>query len=586
VAGVMAMSLTLRIALAQINCTVGDLCGNAGKICEHIKQARNAGAELVVFPEMAVSGYPPEDLLLKPSFARSCLKYLQEIATECCGIIAVIGFPEAHDDLYNSAAVIADGEIVGVSRKHYLPNYGVFDEDRYFQVGDETLVFSENGWTFGVSICEDIWYPNGPPAAQALYGDAHLLVNISASPYHVGKRKSRECMLATRANDNVAAVAFCNAVGGQDELVFDGSSAVFDSRGTLLARGCQFREELVLADISIEDILRQRLLDPRRRKVKWQGPPLKTPIRRVPVSVENSVTKVALNGHSPAKPLSGVAEVYEALLLGTHDYVCKNGFKRAVVGLSGGIDSSLVACIAVDALGAGNVVGVSMPSKYSSQHGKDDAARLADALGIRFLTLKIDPIFQSYLQLLDPVFQGQESDLTEENLQARIRGTMLMALSNKFGWLVLTTGNKSETSTGFATLYGDMAGGFALIKDVPKELVYELARHRNTVARVIPEGVFTKPPSAELRPDQKDSDSLPEYRDLDPILAAYVEQNLSVSEIVAGGFGRETVHQVIRMVDRAEYKRRQAPPGIKITPRAFGKDRRFPITNNFKEASE
>ncbi len=532
----MAMSLTLRIALAQINCTVGDLCGNAGKICEHIKQARNAGAELVVFPEMAVSGYPPEDLLLKPSFARSCLKYLQEIATECCGIIAVIGFPEAHDDLYNSAAVIADGEIVGVSRKHYLPNYGVFDEDRYFQVGDETLVFSENGWTFGVSICEDIWYPNGPPAAQALYGDAHLLVNISASPYHVGKRKSRECMLATRANDNVAAVAFCNAVGGQDELVFDGSSAVFDSRGTLLARGCQFREELVLADISIEDILRQRLLDPRRRKVKWQGPPLKTPIRRVPVSVENSVTKVALNGHSPAKPLSGVAEVYEALLLGTHDYVCKNGFKRAVVGLSGGIDSSLVACIAVDALGAGNVVGV--------------------------------------------------SDLTEENLQARIRGTMLMALSNKFGWLVLTTGNKSETSTGFATLYGDMAGGFALIKDVPKELVYELARHRNTVARVIPEGVFTKPPSAELRPDQKDSDSLPEYRDLDPILAAYVEQNLSVSEIVAGGFGRETVHQVIRMVDRAEYKRRQAPPGIKITPRAFGKDRRFPITNNFKEASE
>ncbi len=580
------MSLTLRIALAQVNCTVGDLCGNAGKISEHIKQARDAGARLVVFPEMAVSGYPPEDLLLKPSFARSCLEYVQKIATECSGIIAVIGFPEAQDDLYNSAAVIADSEIVGICRKHYLPNYGVFDEDRYFQAGDETIVFSESGWKFGVSICEDIWYPEGPPAAQALYGDAHLLVNISASPYHVGKRQSRESMLATRANDNVAAVAFCNAVGGQDELVFDGSSAVFDSRGTLLARGCQFREELVLADISIEDILRQRLIDPRRRKLKRLAPHLETPIRRVSVSVKDSVAKVPLNAHSPTESLSGVAEVYQALLLGTHDYVRKNGFKKVVLGLSGGIDSSLVASIAVDALGTNNVAGVSMPSRYSSQHSQDDAARLAGALGIRYFTLKIDPVFQSYLQLLDPVFQGKESDLTEENLQARIRGTILMALSNKFGWLVLTTGNKSETSTGFATLYGDMAGGFSVIKDVTKEMVYELARHRNMIAPVIPEEIFIKPPSAELRPDQKDSDSLPEYRDLDPILAAYVERNLSISEIVAGGFGRETVQEVVRMVDRAEYKRRQAPPGIKITPRAFGKDRRFPITNNFREASE
>jgi NAD+ synthase (glutamine-hydrolysing) len=580
------MALTLRIALAQVNCTVGDLCGNAEKISEHIRRARNAGARLVVFPEMAVSGYPPEDLLLKPSFARSCLKSIQKIATECSGIIAVIGFPEAHDDLYNSAAVIADREIVGVSRKHYLPNYGVFDEDRYFQAGQEIVVFSENGWTFGVSICEDIWYPEGPPAAQALYGDAHLLVNISASPYHVGKRQSRESMLATRANDNVAAVAFCNSVGGQDELIFDGSSAVFDSRGAVLARGCQFREELVLADISIDDVLRQRLLDPRRRKLKRHGAVQETPVRRVSVFVKDPVAMVPLSGHRCAEPLSGISEVYQALLLGTHDYVCKNGFKKVVLGLSGGIDSSLVACISVDALGADNVVGVSMPSRYSSQHSQDDAARLADALGIRYFTLKIDPVFHSYLQLLAPVFHGKESDLTEENLQARIRGTILMALSNKFGWLVLTTGNKSETSTGFATLYGDMAGGFAVIKDVTKEMVYELARHRNTIAPVVPEAIFTKPPSAELRPDQKDSDSLPEYRDLDPILAAYVERNLSIPEIVAGGFGCETVHEVVRMVDRAEYKRRQGPPGIKITPRAFGKDRRFPITNNFREASE
>lgn len=580
------MSLTLRIALAQVNCSVGDLRGNAAKIAENIKRARNAGARLVVFPEMAVSGYPPEDLLLKPSFARSCFKYVREIAQECIGIIAVIGFPEADDDLYNSAAIIADREIVGVSRKHYLPNYGVFDEDRYFQAGQETVVFSEKGWAFGVSICEDIWYPEGPPSAQALYGDAHLLVNISASPYHAGKRESRESMLATRANDNAAAVAFCNAVGGQDELVFDGSSAVFDSRGALLTRGRQFQEELVLADISVEDLLRQRLLDPRRRKLKRQAPSPKTPVRRVSVSASYSVAMTHLNGHNCVEPLAGMAEVYQALLLGTRDYVRKNGFKKVVLGLSGGIDSSLVACIAVDALGADNVVGVSMPSGYSSQHSQDDAARLAEALGIRFFTLKIEPIFRSYLQLLGPIFQGRESDLTEENLQARIRGITLMALSNKFEWLVLTTGNKSETSTGFATLYGDMAGGFAVIKDVTKEMVYGLAKHRNTITPVIPVEVFVKPPSAELRPDQRDSDSLPEYRDLDPILAAYVERNLSISEIIAEGSGVETVHRVVRMVDRAEYKRRQAPPGIKITPRAFGKDRRFPITNNFREASE
>src|SRR5215469_2435414 len=396
------MSLMLRIALAQTNCTVGELRGNAGKISEYIQRARSAGARLVVFPEMAISGYPPEDLLLKPSFSRSCLKYLQGIAAECSGIIAVVGFPEALDDLYNSAAIIADREIAGVSRKHYLPNYGVFDEDRYFQAGHETLVFSENGWAFGVSICEDIWYPEGPPATQALQGDAHLLVNISASPYHLGKRQLRESMLATRATDNTAAVAFCNTVGGQDELIFDGNSAVFDPRGTLLARGCQFQEELVLADISIEDIIRQRLLDTSRRKLKRQKASLEPLVKRISISMKDPVPTVPLNGHNSTQPLSGVAEVYEALLLGTRDYVRKNGFKKVVLGLSGGIDSSLVACIAADALGPDNVAGVSMPSRYSSQHSQDDAAQLARALGIHFFTLKMDPVFRSYLDLLGP----------------------------------------------------------------------------------------------------------------------------------------------------------------------------------------
>lgn len=582
------MSLTVRIALAQLNFTVGDLSGNAARICQHVVSARDGGAQLVVFPEMAVSGYPPEDLLLKPSFVRSCFKSLQRVATECYGIIAVVGFPEASNDLFNSAAIIVDREIVGVSRKHYLPNYGVFDENRYFQEEHEVFVFAESEWTFGVSICEDIWYPQGPPMAQALYGDAQLLVNISASPYHVGKRHSRECMLATRASDNVAALAFCNAVGGQDELVFDGSSAVFDSRGTVLARAHQFREDLIIADISIEDIVRQRLLDPRRRKLKRQQPDKSAvyPVHRISVSAPQAPRNLCLKNNRAEEPLCGSAEVYGALLLGTRDYVWKNGFKKVVLGLSGGIDSALVACIAVDAVGPDNVIAVSMPSRYSSQHSQDDAARLAQSLGIQIFTLKIDPIFRDYLGLLAPVFQGRESDLTEENLQARIRGTLLMALSNKFGWLVLTTGNKSETSTGFSTLYGDMAGGFAVIKDVAKEMVYELARYRNTISSVVPEQIFVKPPSAELRPGQRDSDSLPDYRDLDPILAAYVERNLSIPEIVAGGFGRDTVHQVVRMVDRAEYKRRQAPPGVKITSRAFGRDRRFPITNNFREASE
>jgi NAD+ synthase (glutamine-hydrolysing) len=574
---------TLRIALAQINTTVGDLAGNARKISERIAEARAARAHVVAFPELAIAGYPPEDLLLNPAFLDACWIRLEQIARSCRGIVAVIGFPEKADDLYNSAAIVCDGEVAHIYRKHFLPNYGVFDEDRYFQAGREISVGSGPGWTFGVSICEDIWYTDGPPAVQALQGNAELLINISASPYHTAKSKFRERMLATRAADSVAAVAFCNAVGGQDELVFDGGSVVLDCRGHVCARARPFVEELMLADICMDDIFRQRLLDPRRRKAKLRCPDTQPAIKQfsVPLGIERELAP--LERRERCEPLDWVAEIYQALVLGTRDYVQKNRFEKVVIGLSGGIDSSLVACIAADAIGAESVVGVLLPSRYSSVHSKEDAEQLCGALGIRSLKLPIEQVFSAYLEMLAPVFDGRGADLAEENLQARIRGTTLMALSNKFGWLVLTTGNKSETSTGYATLYGDMAGGFAVIKDVPKTLIYELARFRNSITPLIPERVFLKPPSAELRPDQKDSDSLPEYWELDPILSDYVERNYSVAELVKQGFALDTVRRVVRLVDRAEYKRRQAAPGVKITARAFGKDRRLPITNHFEE---
>ncbi len=574
---------TLRIALAQINTTVGDLAGNARKIHERIDEARATSAHLVVFPELAIPGYPPEDLLLNPAFLDGCRKRLEEIARSCRGIVAVIGFPEKADDLYNSAAIVCDGEVVDIYRKHFLPNYGVFDEDRYFQAGREVSVGGGPGWTFGVSICEDIWYTDGPPAVQALQGDAELLINISASPFHAAKSKVRERMLATRAADSVAAVAFCNAVGGQDELVFDGGSLVLDCCGHVSARARPFVEELVVTDICMDDIFRQRLLDPRRRKAKLHCQHTRPAIKHfsLPLGIERELAP--LEPRERCEPLDRVAESYQALVLGTRDYVRKNRFEKVVIGVSGGIDSSLVACIAADAAGAENVVGVLLPSRYSSEHSKEDAEQLCLALGIRSMKLCIEQVFSAYLEMLAPVFEGRGADLAEENLQARIRGTTLMALSNKFGWLVLTTGNKSETSTGYTTLYGDMAGGFAVIKDVPKTLVYDLARFRNSISPVIPERVFSKPPSAELRPDQKDSDSLPEYCELDPILSDYVERNFSIAELVKQGFAPDIVRRVVRLVDRAEYKRRQAAPGVKITPRAFGKDRRLPITNHFEE---
>lgn len=569
----------LRIALIQINTTVGDLAGNVQKIVAHLERAREVGADLVAFPELAVTGYPPEDLLLKPSFVADNRAAVEEIATATRGVTAVVGFADVDEDVYNAAAVLHDGVLAGVYHKHYLPTYSVFDEDRTFRAGDANPVFVLGDVVVGVSICEDIWYPGGPPQVQAA-GGAHLLVNISASPYHAGKGAARERMLATRAADNVAIVAFCNLVGGQDELVFDGGSVVFDGRGELLARGAQFEEDLVVVDVDVGGVFRQRLHDPR-----WRKGPAVGVIPVVLPPVEQQEVRSDLPGPHIVEPLSRVEEIYRALALGTRDYVCKNGFRQVVIGLSGGVDSSLVACIAADALGPENVTGVAMPSRYSADFSETDAARLAENLGIHFLVIPIECAFRAYLDTLAGLFTGHAPDVAEENLQARIRGNLLMALSNKFGWLVLTTGNKSEMSVGYATLYGDMAGGFAVIKDVPKTLVYELAHWRNAQegGYVIPERVLTRPPSAELRPDQKDTDSLPPYEVLDSILRAYVEEDAGLDEIVALGFDEPLVREVMRMVDQNEYKRRQAPPGVRITTRAFGKDRRLPITNRYRE---
>ncbi|MGD8517019.1 MAG: NAD+ synthase [Anaerolineae bacterium] len=574
--------MNLRIALAQINTTVGDLAGNEQKILDGLVHARDLGVDLVAFPELAVPGYPPEDLLLKPSFVAANLDCVERLAAATTGITAVVGFVDRSDDLYNAAAVLHEGRVAAKYHKTYLPTYAVFDEDRYFRSGERPVVFSLGEATVGVTICEDIWYPGGPAKLEALAG-AQLVINISASPYHAGKGSARERMLATRAADNVVCVAFCNLVGGQDELVFDGGSVVFDERGERVARGRQFEEDWVVADLDLAAVFRQQLHDPRRRKQRVTQ--VTGTVRTVDLPPRGAPTQRPSIPAVVAPRLEPVAEVYQALVVGTGDYMRKNGFRQAVIGLSGGIDSALTAAIAAGALGSENVTGVFMPSRYSSRESREDATRLAHNLGIRFLTVPIDETFQAYLDMLAEPFAGQESDVTEENIQARIRGNILMALSNKFGWLVLTTGNKSEMGVGYATLYGDMAGGFAVIKDVPKGLVYELATFVNATAGhdVIPQRILDKAPTAELRPDQKDVDSLPPYAVLDPILNAYVEEDRSLREIVALGFDEETVREVLAMVDRAEYKRRQAPPGVRITQRAFGKDRRLPITNHYRE---
>jgi NAD+ synthase (glutamine-hydrolysing) len=575
--------LSLRVALAQINSTVGDLEGNTSKILHHIDRARDAGADIVAFPELAVTGYPPEDLLLKPSFLKANIAALEEIVAGSRGITTVVGFVDVDDDIYNAAAVIHDGSLVHAYHKVYLPNYGVFDEERYFQRGSEQPVFMLAGVKMGVSVCEDVWYSPGPVSIQAQAG-AQLQININASPYYRGKREFRERMLATRASDNEMIVCYLNMVGGQDELIFDGASLIFDQGGRLIARGKQFEEEMLIVDLDVEGVFRSRLHDPRRRK---------EPI--YPVLAEVATPDIVLSEGPSGRPrpaipareivpvLEGAAEVYAALVTGTRDYVQKNRFKKVLIGLSGGIDSTLVATIAVDALGPTNVLGVSMPSRFSSEGSKGDAKILADNLGFELLTIAIEPAFEAYLKMLEEPFKGTEPNIAEENVQARIRGNILMALSNKFGYLVLTTGNKSEMATGYATLYGDMAGGFAVIKDVLKTLVYQLCEYRNTISPVIPQGVIDKEPSAELRPDQRDVDSLPPYSTLDPIIEAYVEEDRGVDEIAAMGYPPEMVQRAVNLVDKSEYKRRQAPPGVKVTPRAFGRDRRLPITNRYTE---
>jgi len=573
----------LRVGMAQINTTVGDFKGNTQKILEAVAEARSLGVDVLTFPELAICGYPPEDLLLKPQFIEENLRSLDKIVAGSTGLTTVVGFVDAKGDIYNAAAVIHDGKLAGVYHKIYLPNYGVFDENRYFRAGSECPVYIIAGVGVGINICEDIWYEAGPATAQA-YSGAEVIVNISASPYHFGKGDFRERMLATRASDNVAIFAYNNLVGGQDELVFDGNSLVLDEKGQLIVRGKQFEEDLIVADLDVESVFRTRLHDPRWRKEtlvleeqRWRE--TKIVVSEAPLaSPKPPLPQRQLQVHS----LPG--EIYDALVLGTRDYVCKNGFEKVVIGLSGGIDSSLVATIAVDALGPSNVVGVAMPSRYSSPASTSDAELLARNLGIKLMTIPIEKAFQAYLEMLAKAFEGAEPNVAEENIQARIRGNILMALSNKFGWLVLTTGNKSEMATGYTTLYGDMAGGFAVIKDVPKTTVYELARCRNSLAgyELIPSIIIGKQPSAELRPEQRDTDTLPPYELLDPVLTAYVEEDKSVEQIIAKGFDQEAVKRTAQLVDRSEYKRRQAPPGIKITPRAFGRDRRLPITNRFK----
>jgi NAD+ synthase (glutamine-hydrolysing) len=569
----------MRIALAQIDTTVGDLDGNRALILDRLAQAKEAGADLAVFPELAVTGYPPEDLLLRPGFIRAAGRSLEEIARESRGITLLVGTPHLDRDLYNACAVCAGGEVKALVRKRFLPNYGVFDEYRYFAPGNELFLFEHGEVLIGVTVCEDMWQP-GPPATDLALAGAHLLVNVSASPFHVGKDREREQMFATRARDNNVFVAFCNAVGGQDELIFDGHSALIDDDGTVIARAPGFEEALLVVDVDPSTVVGRRLTDARRRALARETGVADAPVVHVGAAREHG------DELTPALvPFSDELEqMRQALVLGLSDYVAKNGFADVLVGVSGGIDSALTAAIAVEALGPERVHCVSMPSRFSSAGTRADARRLAENLGTGFREIEIEPVFESFLTALAPTFAGREPDLTEENLQARIRGTLLMALSNKFGRLLVATGNKSELSVGYATLYGDMAGGFALLKDVFKTDVFRLARHVNERAgrELIPQTIIDRAPSAELRADQLDEDSLPPYAALDRVLEEYVEQDRSLEELSADGFDEDVVRRAVAMVDRAEYKRRQAPPGVRLRPKAFGRDRRTPITNRWR----
>lgn len=610
----------VRLALAQFDAVVGDLTGNRERIVALARDAAGAGAELVVYPELALTGYPPEDLLLKTHFLERAAAELERLACELPQTLtALVGAPLLADDVYNTAAVIAGGRVIAAHRKIHLPNYGVFDERRYFRPGTRPLIVELPAATLGITVCEDIWIPDGPHVDQVLAG-AELVVNLSASPYHRGKGHDRERMLRQRAADMVAYVVFCNLVGGQDELVFDGHSLVCDHRGGVVARAAQFHEELLLVDVDPAAVRAQRLRDPRHRSA---AAPLmdvarQVSVERVTAAPQRSRSRSGSSGSDSDSDRSGSSsgsssgardrsepaakgptgrcaellgtdeEIYRALALGLRDYVEKNRFAKVLIGLSGGIDSALTAVIAADALGCERVELLTMPSPYSSEGTRRDAHELAQRIGARLREIPITPAMDAFSAMLRPAFEGRPPDVTEENVQARIRGTLLMALSNKFGWLVLTTGNKSELSVGYATLYGDMAGGFSVLKDVFKTTVYRLARWRNELAVArgerppIPESVIERPPSAELRPGQRDEDSLPPYELLDRILEGYVERDEDAAELIAAGLPAETVERVIELVDRAEYKRRQAPPGVRVSVRAFGRDRRLPITNRYR----
>ena len=588
------MARTFRLALAQINPTVGDIPGNTSKILDYLERAREAGADLVAFPELATTGYPPEDLLFKKSFLIDNVAAMAKVAAASRGIAVVLGYvnivslerpsEEVGPQVTNAAALCYGGKLVDTYHKIFLPNYGVFDEQRYFQKGSECPVYRIGGVDVGVNICEDIWYPVGPTTVQCQAG-AELIVNINASPFHAGKRAFRENMIAQRALENGLTVAYVNTVGGQDELVFDGSSIICNTTGGLVARSPAFQEWLLITDLEFPDAAAKPSRTPSSAEAAAVG------------TVKNvTVSEVALNSRAPLaeQPMSdgmdGPEEVYRALVMGTSDYLRKSGFTKALIGLSGGIDSALTATVAVDALGKDNVVGITMPSRYSSEGSISDSKKLAENLGLNLWEVPIEPAHQAFTDMLAERFKGTEANVAEENVQARVRGNVLMTVSNKFGWIVLTTGNKSEMAMGYATLYGDMAGGFAVLKDVPKTTVYELSRWRNrqgrafgTVDDVIPAAIIDKPPSAELRDDQLDADSLPAYEILDPVVEAYVEDDLSYQDMVGQGFDPQVVRQVIAAVDRNEYKRRQAPPGVKITHRAFGKDRRLPIVNRYRQ---
>lgn len=570
----------MRLALAQINTVVGDLDGNRDRILARLREAREAGADLVLFPELALTGYPPEDLLLRPAFLRASWQRLEQLAAQSNGIAALVGAPHLDRDLFNACAVLADGGVRAIYHKRFLPNYGVFDEDRYFQSGRELLLLRIGETLVGLTVCEDIWQP-GPPTTDLALAGAHVIANLSASPFHLGKGREREEMLRARARDNACWIAFVNAVGGQDELVFDGHSLVIDQEGRIVARAPAFEESLVVVDVDPTEAIGHRLRDARRRALARERatPPEARVVDLGPPLPPRGAAHGIVTEHLPE-----LEEMRRALVLGLRDYAAKNGFDEIVLGISGGIDSALTAALAAEALSPERVVCVSMPSRFTSTATHEDARRVAEGLGCRFLEIPIEPIISAFTAALRDAFAGLSPGTAEENIQARVRGNLLMALSNKFGWLLVATGNKSEYSVGYATLYGDMAGGFALLKDVFKTDVFRLARYLNERAgrELIPASIIERPPSAELRANQRDEDTLPPYSLLDPVLAAYVERDLSREELLLDGFDPAVVEQAVSLTDKAEYKRRQAPPGVKLRPKAFGRDRRLPITNHFR----